>query len=150
MNARRVLNTGRIAVIASLVLASALMASRTRAGDWDQSIKVNFSGPVQVPGHVLPAGTYWFELANTNDREVVRILNKDQSRTYAIVQTINRDRPLTQGGTEVTIAEGRGGGPAAVLAWFYPGDSTGHEFVYPKQIEKELATAKRDTQVYGD
>ncbi len=65
MNARRVLKTGRIAVIASLVLASALTAGRTRAGDWDQSIKVNFSGPVQVPGHVLPAGTYWFELANT-------------------------------------------------------------------------------------
>lgn len=145
------MNVKRLAAIASLVLVSGLMAGRVRAGENDQSIKVTFSQPVMVPGHLLSAGTYWFEVMGTGDRQTVRILNEDQSRTYVILQTINRDRPVTRdSGTEITIAEGVGGQPPAVLSWFYPGWMTGHEFIYPKHVEKELAMAKHETEVSGD
>ena len=140
------MNVRKVAAIASLVLVSGLMAGRVRAGENDQSIKVTFSQPVMVPGHLLSAGTYWFEVMGTSDRQTVRILNEDQSRTCAILQTINQDRRVTSGsGTEVT-----GGQPPAVLSWFYPGWMTGHEFVYPKHVEKELAMAKHETEVSGD
>ena len=135
------MNVRKVAAIASLVLVSGLMAGRVRAGENDQSIKVTFSQPVMVPGHLLSAGTYWFEVMGTSDRQTVRILNEDQSRTCAILQTINQDRRVTSGsGTEITIAEVTGGQPPAVLSWFYPGWMTGHEFVYPKHVEKELGT----------
>jgi ribosomal protein L18 len=144
-------NAKKIAVIAALVL-SGLMAGTARASEEDQAIKVNFSQTVEIPNHVLPAGTYWFVIVDTNDRQTVRILNEDRSKTIAIIQTVNRERSESlsvNGGTSFTIAE-RAGEPAAVVAWFYPGRTTGHEFIYPKQVEKELAMAKHDTQVSGD
>ncbi len=39
--------------------------------------------------------------------------------------------------------------PEAIVSWFYPGRTTGHEFVYSKQDQKELATAKQYTVVAG-
>lgn len=145
------MNAKKIAVIAALVL-SGLMAGTARASEEDQAIKVNFSQAVEIPDHVLPAGTYWFVIADTNDRQTVQILNEDRSKTIAIIPTINRERSESlsvSGGTSFTMAE-RPGEPAAVVAWFYPGRTTGHEFIYPKQVEKELAMAKHDTQVSGD
>jgi hypothetical protein len=138
----------KIAIVASLVL-SGLMAGTVRASEEDQAIKVNFSQAVQIPGHVLPAGTYYFVIMNTSDRQTVQITNEDRTRTIAIVQAISRER--WQGtGTEFTLAEGQGVEPAAVIAWFYPGRTTGHELVYPAQEEKQLAMAKKDTQISGD
>ena len=140
----------KVVVVASLAL-SGLLAVTTRASEVDQAIKVNFSQPVQIPGRTLPAGTYYFSLINTNDRETVQITNEDRTRTIAMIQTINRERPeWERGGTAFTLALGKGVEPAAVIAWFYPGRTTGHEFVYPKQEEKELAMATQATQVSGD
>lgn len=139
----------KIAIVASLVL-SGLMAGTVRASEEDQAIRVNFSKEVQIPGHVLPAGTYYFVIMNTGDRKTVRITNEDGTRTIAMVQTINRERWQGTSGTEFTLAEGRGVEPEAVIAWFYPGRTTGHEFVYPAPEEKQLAMAKKDTQISGD
>ena len=33
------------------------------------------------------------------------------------------------------------------MTWFYPGTETGHEFIYSKQVETELAQAARQTFV---
>jgi hypothetical protein len=140
----------KVVIVASLAL-SGLIAGTTRASEVDQAIKVNFSQPVQIPGQTLPAGTYYFSIINTSDRETVQISNEDRTRTIALIQTINRERPEWEhGGTAFTLALGKGVEPAAVIAWFYPGRTTGHEFVYPKQDEKELAMATQATQVSGD
>ena len=139
----------KIAIVASLVL-SGLMAGTVRASEEDQAIRVSFSQPVQIPGRVLPAGTYYFVIMNTSDRKTVRITDEDGTRTIAVVQTINRERWQRTSGTEFTLAEGRGVEPEAIVAWFYPGRTTGHEFVYPAQEEKQLAMAKKDTQIAGD
>jgi hypothetical protein len=141
----------KMVVVASLAL-SGLIAGTTRASEVDQAIKVNFSQPVQIPGRTLPAGTYYFSIINTIDRETVQITNEDRTRTIALIQTINRERPEWEGhaGTAFTLALGKGVEPPAVIAWFYPGRTTGHEFVYPKQEEKELAMATQATQVSGD
>ena len=40
--------------------------------------------------------------------------------------------------------------PEAIVAWFYVGQTEGHEFLYPKQEEQELAHATRKTFVSGD
>ena len=140
----------KVAVVASLAL-SGLIAGTTRASEVDQAIKVNFSQPVQIPGQTLPAGTYYFSIINTSDRETVQISNEDRTRTIALIQTINRERPEWEHArTAFTLALGKGVEPPAVIAWFYPGRITGHEFVYPKQEEKELAMATQATQVSGD
>jgi hypothetical protein len=144
-----VVRVKKIAIVTSLAL-SGLMAGTVRASEDDQAIKVNFSQAVQIPGHVLPAGTYYFVIMNTNDRQTVQITNEGRTRTIAIVYSIGRERWQGNAGTEFTLAEGHGVEPAAIIAWFYPGRTAGHEFLYPAQEEKELAMAKKDTQSSGD
>jgi hypothetical protein len=36
-----------------------------KADDWDQKTIFTFSGPVEIPGQVLQAGTYVFKLIQT-------------------------------------------------------------------------------------
>src|SRR5271170_848796 len=114
-------------VVVALLALSGLIAGTTRASEVDQAIKVNFSQPVQMPGRTLPAGTYYFSIINTSDRETVQIMNEDRTRTIALVQTINRQRPVwDRAGTAFTLASGKGVEPQAVIAGFYPGRTTGH------------------------
>jgi hypothetical protein len=40
--------------------------------------------------------------------------------------------------------------PGAIVTWFYPGRTIGHEFRYSKQDQKEIALAKQRTIVSGD
>ena len=141
----------RMLVMTALFVAvSAMSAGKARADETNQTVEVTFSQPVQIPGQVLPAGTYWFVLADTEDRQTVQIFNEKRSKSLAILQTINRERPEASGGVAFTIAERGAAEPAAVVAWFFPGRTIGHQFIYPKQIERELALAKQDTQISGD
>jgi hypothetical protein len=125
--------------VAALVLASGLMAGTVRADEFDQAIQVTFSGPVQIPGQVLPAGTYWFELIDERNPQTVLILSHDRSRSYGIINTIARERSVANSNAFFTLAKRGAGEPEAVVAWFYPGNTIGHQFVYSKQVEKELS-----------
>ena len=40
--------------------------------------------------------------------------------------------------------------PEAIVAWSYPGRVEGHQFLYPKQVQEEVANDKQDTFVFGD
>jgi hypothetical protein len=107
-----------------------------------------FSEPIQIPGEVLPAGTYLFRLADGDSgQHVVQIFNADRTIPYATVLTITTERPYPTGDTAVTLAEQGAGNPDALLKWFYPGRVTGNEFLYSKQKENELAQNKQQTIV---
>jgi hypothetical protein len=43
--------------------------------------------------------------------------------------------------TVLTFYEMRGGGPEPIRSWFYPGDTIGQEFAYPKSRATEIAQA---------
>jgi hypothetical protein len=139
-----------LVMTALFVVMSAMAAGKARADETNQTVKVNFSQAVQIPGRVLSAGTYWFVLADTGDRQTVQIFNGDRSKSIALLETMNRERPEATGGVAFTIAERGAMEPPAVIAWFFPGHTTGHEFMYPRSVEKELALAHQDTQVSGD
>jgi hypothetical protein len=116
----------------------------------DRSTKLTFSEPIQIPGEVLPAGTYLFRLADGDSgQHVVQIFNADGTIPYATVLTIATERPYPTGDTAVTLAKQGAGNPDARLKWFYPGCLTGNEFLYSKQKEKELAQDKQQTIMAG-
>jgi hypothetical protein len=51
----------RITLALLLVLAYAAMLPTLSVADtWNPATKSTFSEPVEVPGMVLPSGTYWF------------------------------------------------------------------------------------------
>ena len=141
------MNTRKTISILGLLLAFVIILPVARADDSDQATKLTFSQSVQIPGRVLPAGTYWFVLADTSigSRNLIHIFNSDRSTLYATVSTITADRPQPSDNTTITFAERQSTQPSAIVTWFYPGRQSGHEFVYPKSEQQELAQAKHQT-----
>ena len=139
----------KLSMIAGFVIAFALIFELTaHASEDNQLTKISFSEAVQVPGKVLPAGTYQFVLASdTANRNIVQIFNENGTELYATVQTIPADRRRETDGTSITLAQRSAGQPDALLTWFYPGMDTGHEFLYSKQVEAELAQDAKQTFV---
>jgi hypothetical protein len=123
MNAYRKLT---LVLLAATVLA--VLAPNARAQMLEEKMRVTFSGPVEVPGEVLPAGTYIFEtLANG---QVTRILSIDEKHVYATLLTVPDERRESVEKATIILGEGSKGRPERVEAWFYPGRSTGNEFIY--------------------
>jgi hypothetical protein len=110
------------------------------ADEWDKTTKITFGEPVQVPGRVLPAGTYVFKLLDsTSNRHIVQIFNEDHTSLITTIQAIPNERLNPAGKTILTYDERPGDQPMALAAWFYPGDSFGQEFVYPKAEAEQLS-----------
>lgn len=118
------------------------------ADEANEATTITFSAPIQIPGRVLPAGTYLLQQANSDDLNIVQVFNADRSVLYATLQTDSAERIRASGDTAITLAEPASGDPVLVK-WFYPGRLTGHEFVYPKAQEQQLAQDKQETYV-GD
>ena len=73
------------------------------------------------------------------NRNIVQIWNQDETHVYATIIAIANDRLKPTGETVVTFTERAAGSPPAIKVWFYPGETIGHEFVYPKARAVELA-----------
>jgi hypothetical protein len=132
-------------IIVGLIIAfTAFFELAAHADESDQATTITFNQPIQIPGQVLPAGTYFIKLLNSSsNRNIVQISNSGQTHLYATLQTVATERQDPYGDTTITLAEQGAGKPDALLKWFYPGNVTGHEFLYSDQTEKELA---QDTQ----
>jgi hypothetical protein len=112
------------------------MTKSVMADEWNKRTEFQFSGPVQIPGKVLPAGKYVFELADSgSDRNIVEVFSEDSKGKEALVATIlaipaymeeTPDKPVVQ------FEERASGDPEAIQRWFYPGDNSGWEFIYRK------------------
>ena len=115
---------------------TSFLARPVMADEWNKKTEFQFSGPVQIPGKVLPAGKYVFQLVDTEaDRNIVQVFSEDSTGKESLVATLmaipdyiaeTPDNPI------VNFEERPSGTPEAIHSWFYPGDNTGWEFIYPK------------------
>jgi len=121
----------RIAIaIIAVAMFITLSASNAKADEWDKKTIVTFDQPVEIPGMVLPAGTYVFRRASSTDPNVVRISGKDEKHVYATLLTIPDYRMNPADKTVITFEERDNSAPRAIKSWFYPGDTSAEEFVY--------------------
>ena len=129
----------------TLVLMFAVMLPVARADAWDQATELTFSQPVEIPGQILPAGSYWFVLLNDSGiRDIVQVFNADRNKLYATLITTPSSRIDPTDDTVISFAERPSGQPEAIMTWFYPGELTGHEFRYSGQEDRELASDTKD------
>src|SRR4030095_10508233 len=143
----------RALVLAFSVTVLCMMVSSTAsAQSWSKRTSVTFSAPLEIPGvgaQVLPAGTYVFRLLDSqSDRHIVQVFNADESHIYATILAIPNYRLRATDKTVMTFAERAVGEPQAIRAWFYPGDNSGQEFVYPKKRAVELAKITHQPVLY--
>ncbi len=131
-----------------LVLTLAAVAPPARADAWTQATRFTFSQAVEVPGNVvLPAGSYWFVYPGSAAGarpDIVHIFNADRTRLVATVQAIPALRTSGISRTELRAAKQGLNRPDALREWFYPGFSSGHEFLYSPRRETTLSA---DSQV---
>jgi hypothetical protein len=121
--------------LSGLMVIASFVAKPALADEWNKRTEFQFSGPVQIPGKVLTAGKYVFQLADSpSDRNIVQVFSQDANGSERLVATIlaipdyiqnTPDKPI------VHFEERAAGTPEAIHSWYYPGDNTGWEFVYP-------------------
>jgi hypothetical protein len=140
------MNTRKTFVTLGLLLAFAIILPVARADEFDQATKFTFNQRVQIPGRVLPAGTYWFVLSDiSTSRNIVQIFNSNRSMLYATVFTINVESLTPTDDTAITFANREPMQAETILSWFFPGRTSGHQFVYSHMEERELAQVKHHT-----
>lgn len=133
-------------IVLTTVLASLTMLPVTQANAGNEATKLSFAKAVQVPGRVLPAGTYLFVLEGSfGNSNIIQVFNSDRSMLYATLFTISAKRAKSTDDTAITFADRGAMQPETLVSWFYPGRTYGHEFVYSQSEEHELAQAKHRT-----
>jgi hypothetical protein len=133
-------NAKAVFCLLAVTMLGATVLPSARADEWNKKTIVTFSQAVEVPGKILPAGTYTFVLLDSpSDRHIVQIFNADGTQLVTTVLAINDYRLKPTGDTVMKFSERPGDAPDALRAWFYPGNSFGQEFVYPKVRAIQLA-----------
>ena len=126
----RIIQTFQLCICAAVLCT--FLGAGANADAWDKKTVVTFSDSVEIPGQVLPAGTYVFKLANSiSDRHIVQIWTGDETQLLATLMTVPDYRLEPPDKTIFEFDERPGDSPMAIHAWFYPGDNMGQQFLYP-------------------
>jgi hypothetical protein len=142
-----------VLVIAALSL---VLVPKSSASIFEERTLLTFNQPVEIPGQILPPGSYVFKVVDNimQNRNLIMVTNADETNSYGIFMTVpacldaciktTLDKPI------VKWAERPAGQPQAIAAWWYPGwnyptpnedkprfiagyGSDGHAFIYPKR-----------------
>ena len=116
-----------------MLLGGTFFVPKVLADASDEKTIVTANEPIQVPGKVLPAGTYVFKLLDPNDRTLFAIYDANEMHLITTIRGIPGYRMETPGKLILQFEERPSGQPEALKALFYPGYNSGVEFVYPNQ-----------------
>jgi hypothetical protein len=123
--------------IVTLALAAVLFtlsfSPTVRADNWDKKTVVTFDQDVEIPGQILPAGTYVFKLFRSySERSIVQVWNQGESQLLATLITAGDSYP-NQSGKPYFVLDMTGtdeGYPPALVSWFFAGSDEGRDFIY--------------------
>ena len=92
---------------------------------------LTFSRPVALPGVVLPAGSYSFDIAGETALDIVVVRNPKTARVYymGFTNTVTRPRTMSKE-APITFGEAPANAPRPIAAWYEIGETTGHQFLY--------------------
>lgn len=127
----------RFSACAALILA--LQPAPARADGWDRLTYFTFSGPVQLPGVTLAAGTYAFWLINPGTgSDVMRVASADgkTGKLFFMIRGSELDRAPDN--PIVLLRETPAGSTPALQGWVYPGEVTPFEFIYSHRQAQAL------------
>ncbi|MCU1233870.1 MAG: hypothetical protein JWP63_1837 [Candidatus Solibacter sp.] len=136
--------SNRLRGLASATLCLSLLgfglAPLAHSDEWNKKTIITTNEPVEIPGKVLPPGTYVFKLLDSpSNRNIVQILDKDEKEVYATILAVPDYRLEPADKTLLQFEERPSNTPPAIKAWFYPGEQYGYQFVYPHQRAVQLA-----------
>jgi hypothetical protein len=122
--------TRKCILIAFAASFGLFFASVLSAGPFNKTMHFTFSREVGLPGVVLPAGEYVFELADTSSRNVVVVRSSRRSHVYLQAITMPTQRPANMKEGTITFGEAPAGVPKPIVAWYPVAETTGYQFIY--------------------
>lgn len=135
------------AAVGILGCAGIIAVHSARADQYDRRTVLTVNEPVQVRDTLLQPGQYVFKLLDSqSDRHTVLIYNGDETHLVDTIMAIPDYRIRPTGNTRFMFWETPPGTAKALRAWFYPGDTYGQEFTYPKHLIT-LASTTTTTQI---
>lgn len=130
----------QVGAVAGILALAAPIASL--ADEYDKKTVVTISQPTEAPGIVLEPGTYVIKLLNSSsNRHIAEIMNERMDHLYALTFTAAAERIQPAGKTILTFYEATNGRAPALKTWFWPGDTIGQEFIYPKNQAQKISAA---------
>jgi hypothetical protein len=142
------MNSIRKVALACMTAAMVTISVNAGAqGPANQDTYFTFSQAVELPKTTLPAGTYFFQLMDSqSNRHIVKVMSQDRKQLFATLMAIpyySNDRPSDEPQVRFLETPAANGVAAtnAIKIWFYPGTSTGHEFIWPRSKAVQLAKA---------
>ena len=136
---------GVVLLTITAILLVLSLSSRAKADDWDKKTIVTFDQDVEIPGQVLPAGTYVFKLLrNASARSVVQVWSGDESQILASLITIGDTYPNPDGKPYFVLdMSGTDEGfPPAIVSWFFAGSNDGRDFIYSGYSTTQMLTSQ--------
>jgi hypothetical protein len=149
----------RFTSIAAAVFTAAFLTAASGASAQDSNINqrtiLTFSGPVQMPGVTLPGGKYVFRLADTALHNVMQVFDGDEKRIIGQWFFIPKNRTTEElsaanGKPVVMFKEMPEGFTPAIQYYFYPTETIGKEFIYPKEQALKIAAATHQAVLATD
>jgi len=117
----------------AITAAALCLSLPARADESNKLTYVTFSKAVQLPGVMLPAGRYRFELADVvESRRVIKVQSEDGRKQFAMLLTVPNQLRDAQKNPVVLFKETAEGQPDAVRSYNYPGERTGYELIYSR------------------
>jgi hypothetical protein len=118
-------------------LATSLMSSvfvpSLKASESDEKTIITISQPIDMQGTVLPAGQYVLKLLESpSNRSIIYVFNSEESRLMTTVQAIHAYRLDSTDKSSFSFYGSSAGQPVALHTWFYPGETSGFEFLQGK------------------
>lgn len=135
-----------IITVLAVFLALSVTAVITHADEFDQAIKLTFNQPISIPDHTLPAGTYWFALANhgAGAQNVLQVFDGDRKNVIATMIVGTDQVAKSSGHIQLTLAD-RSPEPQALLTLTYPGRIDGHTFEVSYSSQQRAALSEYPT-----
>jgi hypothetical protein len=137
-----------LVVACSLAVVWLVTTPTASADDWDKATRITLNQPIEIPGLVLPAGTYIVKIVDlAAERHVVRFTSEDGTKVFATLIGIPNFRLEPTEESAFIFREAEVAQPKALHAWFYPGHQYGIEFAYPERRAAQIAQAVEEPVV---
>jgi len=133
----KITQRSRVAFVALCGFALAIGSGvfPAQADEWNKKTIITIDQPMQVYDTYLEPGQYVFKLLDSqSDRHIVQIFNAEQTHLITTILAIPDYRVQVTGKSRFTMWETPAGYVGALREWYYPGDNSGQEFRYPKQL----------------
>jgi hypothetical protein len=130
-------------LLAAVCLAGAGAISHvTQADGSAKQTTVTVQSPEQVPGSVLPAGTYVFKQSGARSGwTIVQVYSNDGASLVTTILAYPNRKVASNGSNVVTYPANGSGSIPAMEGVIFTGDSTVEQFAYPKVVADQIGAA---------